>query len=235
MLMLETQEIKKVEMRLVAPVLETLNKTLWELLKKNLPDLEVEVNTAIERGVKTDETSNDANTASDLGHKGIRVVTEVRLQYTRQIDAVKKEIMRDVEAESRPLVNSLKILDELRFERSEGIRLEKERIKRETEEKQRAIDEAARKEEERRKNISLAQGGNGNFKPVERETIVQPVEQIGMRDTARTKRIIDHDAIKEAVERGVREIPGVHIFQIWTYKVVDSKSVPQEYRKTGRG
>lgn len=231
----ETQEIQKVEVRVPTPILDTINSSLSSLFKKNLTELAADTNRAIERGVTTDETARDADTIVGDGLKAIRVINEIRLQYTRPIDEGKKALMREVEALLRPLVYSNTTLSGLVMERAAKIREAEAEAKRKVEEEQRATEAAARKEEERRKKISLAQGGNGNFKPVEVEAPVQPVSQIGMRSTTRTKSIVDNDAIKQAVDSGVREIPGVQIYQVWTWDILDAKEVPDEYRRLIRG
>lgn len=231
----ETQEIQKVEVNVPTPILDTINLSLSRLFKKNLAELVDDTNRAIERGIETDETARDADAVVGDARQAIRVITEIRLQYTRPIDEGKKSLMREVEALLRPLVDSSTILDNLVMERATRIREAEAEAKRKAEEEQRAVDEAARKEEERRRNISLAKGGDGDVKPVVPETVVAPVQQIGMRSTTRTKSIVDNDAIKQAVDSGVREIPGVHIYRVWTWDILDAKKVPEEYRRLIRG
>ena len=41
------------------------------------------------------------------------------------------------------------------------------------------------------------------------------------------------EKIQAAVDAGVREIPGVAIYPVWQFKVLDIKQVPEEYRKMG--
>jgi len=43
----------------------------------------------------------------------------------------------------------------------------------------------------------------------------------------------DKEKIQAAVDAGVREIPGVAIYPVWQFKVLDIKQVPEEYRKMG--
>lgn len=43
-------------------------------------------------------------------------------------------------------------------------------------------------------------------------------------------RVVDRAKISAAVEQGVREIPGVRIYQVWNYEIIEAKSVPDEYR-----
>lgn len=232
----ENTEIqKKVEINLPTPILDVIDSSLARLFKKNLAELVDDTNRAIERGVKADETAREAEIIVQDSRKAIRIVTEIRMQFTRPIDEGKKRLIREVGDLLRPLVDANTTLDNLVMERATKIREAEEEARRKAEEEQRVAEEVARKEEERRRNISLAQGGDGTFKPVEVEKPIQPVSQIGMRSTTRTKSIPDRDAIRAAVDSGTREIPGVRIFQVWEFDVVDSKAVPDVYRKLIRG
>ena len=65
--------------------------------------------------------------------------------------------------------------------------------------------------------------------------IEQPVSLAGLRSTVKTRSIPDQGKIEQAVKDGIREIPGVSIYQIWQFSVVDAKSVPKEYRRDVRG
>ena len=227
-------ETAQIEVRIPTPILDTINRTLSKLLHKNLAELTADTCQALERGVATDETARDADIVSEDSHKAVRTVQEIRLQYTRPIDEGKKNLMREVERLLRPLVEPLETLDKLRLERVAEIEAKKEEARRKAEAEQRAAEEAARKEEERRRNISLGKGGEGIFTPVEVSKPVQPIEQIGMRSTTRVASIPDNDAIENAINRGIRQIPGVHIYQVWKFDIVDSKKVPKEYRKLRR-
>lgn len=231
----KTQEIQNVEVNVPTPILDTINLSLARLFKKNISELANDVNRAIERGVATDETAREAESIVQDARKAIKVVTEIRLQYTRPIDEGKSRIIREVEALLRPLVDSNKTLDNLCLERDREIKRKEEQARREAEARQREAEEKARREEERRRKISIAQGGDGNHKPVEVEAPITPVSQIGMRSTVRTRSIPDRDAIQAAVDNGVREIPGVRIFAVWQHEITDYKEVPKEYRKDVRG
>lgn len=233
--MTETQIENQIEVRIPTPILDTINRSLSQLFKKNLAELTDDVNRAIERGVVTDETARDADSVVGDARKAVRVINEIRLQYTRPIDEGKKNLMREVERLLKPLVDSNTILDKLLMERAAEIKQKQEEARRKAEEEQRAAEEAKRKEEERRQNISLGKGGEGNYTPVEIETPIQPFEQIGMRSTTRTKSVVDKEAIESAVEQGVKEIAGVNIYQVWTFEITDAKAVPKEYRKLIRG
>lgn len=48
------------------------------------------------------------------------------------------------------------------------------------------------------------------------------------------RKVVDKDKITAAIGRtnGKIAIPGVHIYQIWTFNVVDAAQVPSEYKKT---
>jgi len=213
------------------------------LFKRNLDELTRDVNRAIERGVATDETARDADGIVQDARKAIRVINEIRLQYTRPIDEGKKNLMREVERLLKPLSDSNKILDSLCMERTEEIRRKQEEARIQAEEQQRAAEEERQKEIVRREKLRLAADERGcevgtdtiESRVPEVEVPVQPVEQIGMRVTTRTRSIPDIKAIEQAVDEGIREIAGVSIFQAWKFTVVDAKIVPEEYRRTIRG
>lgn len=217
---------EKVELRIPTPILDTINHSLAGVLKKNLSEITEEVNGAIELGVKTDETAADAENAVQQGRKAIKVVNEVRLQYTRPIDAGKKRLMDEVANLLSPLTDATTKLDGMVMQRAREIKMAEEKAKREAEAAQRAAEEAARKEQERREKISLSRGGTGEVAPVVPEVPIQPVEQIGMRSTTRTRSIPNNDVIQQAIDEGVRKIPGVHIYCVWKFTVEDSKLVP---------
>jgi len=226
---------EKVEFSIPTPILDTINRSLADLFKKNLQEILDETNRSIELGVVTDSTAATAESAVQQARKAINVINEIRMQYTRPIDAGKKKLMDEVKFMLKPLADALGKLDAMVMDRARKIKEAEEKAQREAEEAQRRADEEARKEEERRRNISLAKGGNGDVAPVEAEKIITPVSQIGMRSTPRTRSIPDLEAIQKAVDDGVREILGVRIYPIWKFDVEDAKQVPKEYRRIVRG
>lgn len=230
----ELQTKEKVELKIPTPILDTINHSLAELFKRNLNEIEDETNRAIELGVKTDDTATNAESAVQQARKAIKVVNEVRLQYTRPIDEGKKRLIAEVKNLLEPLDTSCIKLDAMVMQRAREIREAEEKAQREAEAAQREAEEAARKEQERRENISIAKGGNGEVAPVVPEKIVTPVSQIGMRSTTRTMSIVDRDKIQAAIDEGIRDIAGVKIFPVWQFTIEDSKLVPKEYRKITR-
>ncbi len=228
-------ENQLVEISIPTPILDVIDKSLSRILKKNLSEIATDTNTAIERGVKTDETAREAETIVQDGRKAIKITNEVRLQFTRPIEEGKKSLMREVEKLLAPVVDSCAILDRMVLARASEIRRKEAEAQRELEEKQRVADEKARAKEERNRNISLGKGGDGNVAPVVPETIAAPVSTAGMRSTTRLRSIPDLPKIEEAIADGIREIPGVKIFQIWQFTVDDAKMVPKEYRRDTRG
>ena len=226
---------EKVEITIPTPILDTIDHSLANLFKKNLAEIVEETNRAIEIGVTTDETAASAESAVQQARKAVNVVNEVRMLYTRPIDAGKKKLMDEVKGMLKPLVDSSGKLDGMVLDRAREIRQAQEKAQREAEEAQRAADEAARKREEHNRNISLGKGGTGEVAPVEAETVITPVSQIGMRSTTRLRSIPDLEAIQKAVDEGIREIAGVRIFPVWKFDVEDAKVVPKEYRREIRG
>jgi len=245
-----TTQIEQVQVMVPTPILQTIDKTLTNLIRRNIAELVDDVNRAIERGVKTDETARQADGIVQDARKAIKIVNEIRLEYTRPIDEGKKRLIAEVEAFLRPLSDSTSILDKLLLERAAEIKAKQEEARREAEQRRLEAEAEARKEEERRRNISLAKGGNGTFTPVKLEIAPQPVEQIGMRSVTRTKSIVDTNAIQSAMEQNIKSngpcptcgasrcslsIPGVEFLHKIEPSVLDSAAVPDEYRRIIRG
>jgi len=225
---------KTVEVKIVTPLLSIINPTLAKTLGKNLPELVNDTNTAIEAGLGDDEKARDAEIITQNGRKAIKAVNEIRLMFTRPIDEGKKNLMREVESLLYPLKNSNDRLNQMVMDRLAKLRAEEAEKQRKAEAEQRAAEEKARAEEERRRKISLSKGGDGNVVPVEVEKIEQPISTLELRNTTRTRSVIDHEAIQTAIDKGIREIPGVAIYQIWKFEIENSKEVPEIYRKVTR-
>lgn len=220
-----------VKVNIPTPVLNVIDKTLSAMLQKNLGELEDDINKAIEVGVKTHEAARHAESIVQNGRKAIKTVNEIRLNFTRPIDQAKRELMDEVERLLRKLVESTAKLDGMVMEREAKLKAEEAARQRQAEEAQRAAEEAARKEQERRKNISISKGGDGKVEQVVPEQVAQPISTYKMHSTTKTRSIPDLVKIETAVEAGAREITGVAIYQVWQFKVTDSKKVPEEYRK----
>jgi len=227
-------ELQTAEVKITTPFLVVANKSLARILNKKLKEVENDTNTAIERGVKTDENARYAEEVVRDGRLTIKVFNETRLQFTRPIDAGKKAFMKEVEDELAQLVEGNTKLDSMVMERVAKIRQAEAETRRKAEEAQRQAETDARAEEERRRKISIAKGGTGDVAPVVAETVVQPISVADLRSTTKVKSIVDKLMIETAVNGGVREIPGVHIYRVWAFQVIDYDKVPEEYRKLSR-
>lgn len=226
---------KTIELKVVTPVLDVLNRILMREFKLNLNEVVDETNRAIELGVETDQNAADAEATFQQTRGTVKLGNEIRLFYTRPIDAGKKKLMSEVEDMLKPAVDSRDKLDGMLIERKRKITEAKEKAQHEAEEKQRIANEEAAKREETNRNISIGMGGDGNVKPVIAETIQTPISTVGMRNTTRTRSIPDLEKIQSAVDEGIREIAGVKIYCVWQSEVTDSKKVPKEYRRMCRG
>ena len=165
----------------------------------------------------TDYQSGDqANILAKRINTGMKAVDEVR----RKILAEPKKFTDAVNAMFKPIFqmgqNALAHLDEQRstFAAAERKRLAEEQAK-------------AAAEEARRQKISIAKGGDGTtIKPVER-----PVDMQKARSTDVKRRIPDRRKIQAAIDGGIRDIPGVSIYPVWKFDIIDAAGVPDEYRK----
>lgn len=228
-------EEERVSLRIPTPVLNVIDKTLARLIKKNLSEVIADTNTALERGVKTDETAVQADAVVAEGRQAVKIVNEVRLSFTRPIDQGKKNLMDEVERMLAPLKDGNNRLNTMCIKRAQEIQAEADRIAAENERRIKEAEEAARKREEHNRNISLGKGGDGNVAPVQPEPVAPVVSTAGMRSTTRMRSIVAPDKIQAAMDEGVREIPGVSFFQVWQFEVTDSKAVPKKYRRDVRG
>lgn len=218
------------------PILSVIDKSLTELIKKGLDELADDLNKCIELGIEDDRLSRQANAVVEDAIKAEKAVNEIRRSFTRPIDEGKAKLMEEVKRLLSPVVSAKEKLDGLLMEKKRKAIAETAKIKREHEEAQRAADEAARTEKERRENISRTLRDDGSFKvaEVKAEVIAQPLDLSGLHSTVKTSSIVDKDKIEKAVESGTRKIPGVKIYQVWTFEVTDHKKVPEEYRKLRR-
>lgn len=71
------------------------------------------------------------------------------------------------------------------------------------------------------------------------EILARPVQPVAVvmtsavpKATTAIRRIPDIAAIAAAVQKGVRSIPGVSIYQVWEFKVVEAQDVPDQYKRT---
>lgn len=223
-----------VDITVQMPLLDSFDHKIMEDIGKNLVAVRVELDVAIELGTKTDENASNLNDKAGQARGVISALHEFRMTFTRGIDAVKNGIMDDEKRGKKSLVESVAKAESMLLKREAEIQEAKDKVIREAEEARRAADEAARKEQERRENISKAKGGTGEVAPVIPEQITTPpVEHIGMRSTTRTRWNVSHELIQAAIEDGVREIPGVRIFQVWTFEVEEAEKVPKEAKING--
>lgn len=228
-------EIQRVEVRELAPLLTSMNAVVMEVVGKEIVALTEEVNTAIEKGVETDDNAKAAESTCTQGLNALKAAHEVRMEYTRPLDQVKDQLIKEEQRVKKQLMEGTARLDMMLKSRADRIRREEEEARAKIAEENRLREEAARKEEERRANISKAKGGVGNFKPVEVQKVVAPVvTRAGMRNTTKVRYIKDVVKIQAAVDNGVREIPGVRIYPVWQYEITDPTLLPMEYKKPSR-
>jgi len=69
---------------------------------------------------------------------------------------------------------------------------------------------------------------------VQAEVVEVPDQQKHVRAEAGTMAftwVADKDRIQAAIDSGAREIPGIHIYPVWQYKVLKLDQVPEEYKR----
>lgn len=174
--------------------------------------------------VKDYKTSDQANLLAKRVNAGRKAVDAVR----KQVLAEPKRFTDTVNAMFKPILSMCTdALTHLDTERDTFARTEDAELKA-------AQAEAAKKEATRQK-ISIAKGGDGsNIKPV-----AQPVDMQKVRSTDVKRRIPDREAIQKAIDEATKkikvscplDIPGVSIYSVWKFDIIDAAGVPDEYRK----
>lgn len=226
---------QKAEIKIPTPILDIIDKSLAAQLGKDLAEIAAETNRCIERGVKGSKELNQANTVVVEGLTAIKMVEEIFLQtIIRPIRAGLDDVRSERDSILHDVSTPNEILNGMVLDRDAEIRQEKADIKKKYEEDKAAAEAKAASEQTRRSNISKGLGGDGDVKPVAVEEVVQPISTIGMRSTVRAKTRPDKDKITEAINNGVRQIDGIKIYQVWVFKIENSKEVPSEYRKITR-
>ena len=206
-----------------------------KVFEKSVEELTGNINEAIEKGVATDSTAASAESVAKQGLQVLKAAHNIRMEFTRPLDTAKTKCITQEREYLSQLQEATDKLNGMVIEEAARKEREKQRLLDEAEAENRRREEAARKEEERRIAISQAKGGTGeNVKPVVVETVVAPVAHITMRNTTRLKSRVDDDKIRAAIDRGVRDIPGVRIYPVWNFVVEVAKEVPKEYRKFTR-
>ena len=154
---------------------------------------------------------------------------------SKRIDTVRKTVLAEpkrftdtVNAMFKPIAGMCnEALAHLKRERTLFNQAERDKL---------AEEEAkAAKKAETAQKISIAKGGDGSYiKPVE-----QPVDMLKVRSTDTRRRIPDRQAIQSAIDEVTKkvkikcplEIPGVSIYVVWKFDIIDSAGVPDEFKK----
>lgn len=223
----------KVEIKFALPILTQINKVVVKEFECGFQEVIDATNQAIERGVATTKTANDAETARKQAKQVLKAGHEIRMMYTRPIDEGKKTLKDEVDTFLKPLQDASDKLNQIVREEAGRKAAERRRLEEEAAAEQRRLNAEAEKEEQRRINISQAMGGTGeNVKPVIPEKVIAPTAHITMQSTTSVKRIIDRDKIRFHIDNYcIREIPGVRIYPVWHFEVEDAKAVPDIWRK----
>lgn len=68
------------------------------------------------------------------------------------------------------------------------------------------------------------------IKEIDNTKITTEIRGRGAFGSASITRRVSNDLITEAIKQGVRKIPGVKIYKVWTFMVTDPKQVPDDYK-----
>lgn len=199
-----------------------------------IANLTKSLNKGIERGVATVKTASDLDSLVQQARGIMKASHAIRMEFTRPLDNAKEKCMTQEKEYVKKLLESTNIADGLCIKRSADIKEAERQARLEAIRKQEEADAKARAKEEKNRNISLAKGGTGEVKPVIAPQIQMPVSLAAATNTTKIKYRVSELKIEKAIENGVREIPGVRIFQVWRYDIIDRKKVPHEYKTEGR-
>lgn len=193
-------------------------------IEKVYKEAKIVTDEAIALTVKDYPSSDQATLLAkrvNVGRKAVDAIRKKTLaepkQFTDTINAMFKPILKMCD-EAMAHLNSQRDA----FARAEDAKLRAEQAK-------------AAAETARRQKISLAKGGNGErVKPVE-----QPTDTYKHRSTDTIRRIPDRERIQRVIDKSTEkmkiscplEIPGLLIYPVWKFDIIDAAAVPDEYRK----
>jgi len=164
------------------------------------------------------ETADEANLILTSLNNGLKKIEEKRKSFTAPLNQSLKEINNTFKAITEPIEECKQELSSRlmswRFQEQARIRAEQEK---------------AEKEEERRRKIQEAHAAKGHKVNEEITPVAKPVP-FAINDTTKTRTVWTHEitdesliprtylivnsaAITKAVREGVRDIPGIKIFQ----------------------
>lgn len=193
-------------------------------IEKIYKEAKIVADKAMALAVRDYPSSDQATLLAKRVTAGRKAVDELRKkilaeskQFTDTVNAMFKPIL-EMCNEAKTHLNNQRDA----FARAEDAKLKAEQAK-------------ADAEVARRQKISLAKGGNGeSVKPVE-----QPTDTYKHRSTDTVRRIPDRELIQRAIDKSTEkmkiscllEIPGLLIYPVWKFDIIDPAAVPDEYRK----
>lgn len=200
----------------------------------NVSELAQSLNKGIERGVETSKTAADLESLVQQGRGVLKAGEAIRMEFTRPLDKAKTTCITQQREYLKRLQESTDKADMMCIEESDRIKEAEWKAQQDAIDEQNRLDEEARKKEERNRNISIGKGGTGDVKSVVAPVVQRPVSLASMRNTTKLKYRADAVKIREAIDKGVRKIPGIKIYPVWHYVIEDRSLVPQEYKSAGR-
>ena len=230
---LTTLSTDRVTLSFPTLITDCIGSHIAKVFEKNVEELTAEINLGIERGAATAKTAGELESMYKRSRKAINAGEEIRKQFTSPLDRAKTLCITQQREYLKKLSDASDKARSILDERARRLKEEEQKAIREAaEENQRRI-EAAQKEQARRDAISVAKGGKGG-KPVEVETVTPTVAHISMNQVTTMKHRVDEEKIQEAIDNGVRKIPGVYIYCVWKYDITDRSLIPTEYKSFGR-
>ncbi len=217
---------KRVEIKVVREIHDIIGGAILDIAKKDLAALTKETNRQIELGA---DNERDAENVRKDGFDSLKAANAIRLQFTDPVVKFQKMMIAEVNDLMKPLADANVRLKSILNAKEQARRDAERKAQEEHDRKVREAAEAAAKEEERRKNISLGKGGTGDVKPVEPEKVPVKITYPTTKVTS-ARSLPDNEKIQAAIDSGIHSIPGVEIEQVWVFKIIESKQVPEKYR-----
>lgn len=164
--------------------------------------------------------------------------------------ALKKDIEKDFKASKESAYSTWKAIVAQEKGHLDGIdearRIDKQKMDawREEQETIRRREEARLQEEARRRaeqeQLEAAERAEKSGNKAEAEEILNERTQVPTiivttavpKSKTVIRKIVDQAKIAQAVANGTRTIPGVSVYQVWTYQVVNPSLVPDEFKRT---
>ena len=219
---------KRVEIKVVEEIHGIIGGAVVDIAKMDLTALTKETNRQIELGA---DNERDAERIRQGGFDALKAAKAIRLQFTEPVVQYQKMMIAKVDTLMSPLLAANTKLKGILNAKEQARRDAERKAQEEHDRKVREAEEAAAKQTANNKAISIGMVGGdaSHIKVVEPEKVPAHITYPTTKVTS-ARSLPDNEKIQTAIDSGIHSIPGVEIEQVWTFKVIESKEVPEKYR-----